>query len=614
MKTRLFLPVLMLEIIVSSSQYCHAADTISVAAFGLKPDSRENAVLYVQKALDSCRSGHNVVLVFPKGRYDFWPQHCIERFYPESNTTNRGLKRLAILIEGQEGLTVEGSGSEFVFHDRMQPFTIDHSDRIAIRNLSIDWDIPLTAQAEVMKTGDGFIDLRINAYESPYIIENGRLVFIGEGWKSEMGGVMEFERETRRVAYRTGDQGSIRYSGNYRAEGLDKGIVRLHAAYQRQPAEGNLLVVRHSERDHAGIFITDSENVLAEDVEMYHCCGLGILSQYSGNLCFRRVNCVPNPKKYRILAGHDDGFHYSNCRGLIEVDDCTFHALMDDPINVHGTSIRVMERIGNNALRCKFMHAQSAGMVWARAGETVGFIRGETMETIARGKVKSYTQVGDDLFDIVFEEPTPKTITFKDALENLDWTPEVHIHDSRFLSCRARGLLLSSPAKTVVENNIFESSGSAILIAGDANYWFESGAVNDVLIQGNVFRSPCLTSMYQFCEAVISICPEIPKPVNTALFHRNIRIVGNEFQMFDYPALYAFSVDGLTFADNRLIRSYDFEPFHSRKDGLTFKNCRKITISGNYEEGGILGTTIKLIDTPAKECRTDAKSPFKQIR
>jgi hypothetical protein len=609
MKKYLFL--LVLTVLLRSSLFCFAADTVSIAAFGLKPDTRENAVPYVQKALDSCRSLHDAVLVFPKGRYDFWPQHCIERFYPESNTTNLGLKRLAILVEGQQGLTVEGCNSDFVFHDRMQPFTIDHSARIAVRNLTIDWDIPLTAQAEVVKTGEGFVDLRINAYESPYIIEDGRLVFVGEGWKSAMWGVMEFDRESRRVTYRTGDQGSMRYSGDYKAEELEKGLVRLHASYQRQPAEGNLLVVRHSERDHAGIFITDSEDILAEGIELYHCCGLGILSQYSGNLCFRRVNCVPNPKKNRILAGHDDGFHYSNCRGLIEVDDCTFHALMDDPINVHGTSIRVMERIGDCTLRCRFMHSQSTGMVWARAGETVGFIRGETMETVARGRVKSYTRVGADLFDVVFEEPTPKDITSKDALENLDWTPEVHIHDSRFLSCRARGLLLSSPGKTVVENNVFESSGSAILIAGDANFWFESGAVNDVLIRGNEFRSPCLTSMYQFCEAVVSICPEIPKPVNTAFFHRNIRIVDNEFQMFDYPALYAFSVDGLTFADNRLVRSRDFEPFHSRKDGLTFKNCRNITISGNRDEGGILGATVKLIDTPAKECHNDTKSVFK---
>lgn len=75
----------------------------------------------------------------------------------------------------------------------------------------------------------------------------------------------------------------------------------------------------------------------------------------------------------------------------------------------------------------------------------------------------------------------------------------------------------------MIENNVFESSGSAILIAGDANYWYESGAVKDVLIKGNDFRYPCMSSMYQFCEAIISIEPEIPSPIRSI---RSIAISG----------------------------------------------------------------------------------------
>ena len=56
-----------------------------------------------------------------------------------------------------------------------------------------------------------------------------------------------------------------------------------------------------------------------------------------------------------------------------------------------------------------------------------------------------------------------------DALENLTWSPDVEIKNTFFGSCRARGLLVTTPGKVVIENNIFESSGSAILIAGDAN-------------------------------------------------------------------------------------------------------------------------------------------------
>jgi len=593
---------------VAAEKICYIGD------YGLTPDTRENATPYVRKALEACKGEKDVVIVFPKGRYDFWPQHCVERCYYESNTTDVNPKRLAMLISNAEGLTLDGGGSEFVFHDRMQPFTVDSSASVILRNFSINWDVPLTAQAEVGETKDDYIDLIINAYESPYIIEGGKLVFVGEGWKSAWHGTMEFEKQSRIVTPQTGDPGCLRYKGAYRAEELKKGLVRVHAAFQRKPKSGNMLVLRHSERDHSGIYIADSRDVTVENVDIFHCCGLGILAQFSENLNYTNVRCVPDEKRGRILAGHDDGFHYSNCKGDLVVRNCTFHALMDDPINVHGTSVRIIERLSDKTLKCKYMHEQSVGMVWARKGEQTGFIENETMETVATGIVTDYKSIDNELFEISFEQPVPKAIEAGDALENLTWTSNVLITDSKFLSCRARGILLSTPGKIVVTNNIFESSGAAILIAGDANYWYETGGVKDVLIKGNTFNSPCMTSMYQFCEAVISICPEIPKPVNTALFHRNIRIVGNEFQMFDYPALYAFSVDGLTFADNRLIRSYDFEPFHSRKDGLTFKNCRKITISGNYEEGGILGTTIKLIDTPAKECRTDAKSPFKQIR
>ena len=57
----------------------------------------------------------------------------------------------------------------------MQPFTVDRSERVTIRNMTIDWDIPLTAQAEVIDIEDNFILFKINQYESPYVIEHDQL-------------------------------------------------------------------------------------------------------------------------------------------------------------------------------------------------------------------------------------------------------------------------------------------------------------------------------------------------------------------------------------------------------------------------------------------------------
>ena len=188
-----------------------------------------------------------------------------------------------------------------------------------------------------------------------------------------------------------------------------------------------------------------------------------------------------------------------------------------------------------------------------------------------------------------------------DALENLTWSPDVTIRDNAFESNRARGVLVSTPGRVLIERNRFDSSGSAILIAGDANYWYESGAVRDVTIRGNVFGPACLSSPYQFGEGIVSILPEIPRPDPAYPFHRNIRIEGNEFHPADYPVLYAKSVDGLSFSDNRLIRSRVREPVHARKATLTFESCRRIRVEGNRFEGDVLGRNIVLKDTADTE-------------
>ncbi|MFO7617221.1 MAG: right-handed parallel beta-helix repeat-containing protein [Bacteroidales bacterium] len=571
-------------------------DTLRMSDFGLAPDSRVNAVPYVQKALAACKANPDAVLLFEQGRYDFWPHHCQERVYYESNTTDNNPRRCAILIEEMMGLTIDCGGADFVFHDRMQPFTVDRSERITIKNVSIDWDIPLTAQSEILEVTPEWIDIRIDRCESPYVLEGGKIIFVGEGWKSPWRSAMEFDRETRAVAYKTGDWGCLGAGWrDYRAGELEPGVLRLHYPFKRLPRKGNLLVMRHSERDHSGVFITESRNVTLIDLRMYHNCGLGILSQYSEDLTFTRVDNVPNPAKDRILAGHDDGFQVSNCRGQVTIEECRFHALMDDPVNVHGTSVRIIEKRDDRTLLCRFIHDQSIGMPWARPGESVGFIDGPTLATVAEGRVESFNPLDTVNFVITFVAPVPARIKAGDALENLTWTPDVLITGSLFESCRARGVLITTPGRVVIENNRFESSGSAILISGDANQWYESGGVKDILIRNNHFTDLCLTSMYQFCEAVISIYPVIPQVDPTVpAFHRNIRIEENRFDLYDYPVLFARSVDGLTFTGNTLNRSNRFEPWHPRKVSVTLEACKNVLIENNRIDPELLGRTVKL--------------------
>ena len=589
-----------------------ANQIISVADFGLKPDSRVNSVPYVRKALEACRKQRGSTLFFPKGRYDFWPQYTVEREYFESNTTDNNPKTLAVLLDSLHNFTLDGNGSSFVMHGRMQPITLDHCSDINLKGFTIDWDIPLTSQAKVLKITPDYFEIEINTHESPYIIENNNLVFVGEGWKSKFWSIMEFTSDTHMVAPNTGDRIGWR---NYHAEEVSPGIVRLSdpsvAAFYAK--EVNWLVLRHNERDHAGIYLYHSQRINLEQIDAYHSCGLGILSQYSQDLSFNKVRVVPNASKKRILSGHDDGFHFMGCSGFIRIEECEWAGLMDDPVNIHGTCVRIVDILSPTRIKCKFMHEQSQGMEWGRKNEKVGFIENQSMRTLGTGTMTSFEPLNKSEFIVEFQAPVPNSLKVGAALENLSCTADVEIRNSFFGSCRARGLLVSTPGKVIIENNIFESSGSAILIAGDANQWYESGAVKDVLIRNNTFRYPCMSSVYQFCEAVISIFPEIPKPDIRYPFHSNSRIENNKFYLFDYPILYAKSVDGLSFVNNTLIRDTTYQPFHYRKDGITLDACRKVIISGNRAEGEVLGKTIRLRDMKPGDLKL-RKESFFQLR
>ena len=170
MRTFLSLKTCLLSALLLCVNSIAASKIISVSDFGLKPDSRINAVPFIQKAIDACKQYPGSTLVFPKGRYDFWAQHAIEKDYHETNTYDVNPKILAVLLEQINDLTIDGNGSEFIMHGRMQPFTLDHCRNITLKNFSVDWEIPLTAQGIVTQSTSGYLEIELDSHQYPYII------------------------------------------------------------------------------------------------------------------------------------------------------------------------------------------------------------------------------------------------------------------------------------------------------------------------------------------------------------------------------------------------------------------------------------------------------------
>lgn len=604
--------------LVSGAGFVAPVDTtyIFLKEYGLHKTKNKNSIKYINKVLDDgiLKQDKPKVLVFSPGEYHFYPDGAKTKVYYESNTTDVNPKVCAFLFENIKNLTVEGRGSTLIFHEQMQPFTFDNCNNIVLKNLNIDWENPLIAQAEVLKVNDHYIDLAIDSRETPYRIIDDKLWFdINSQQQNPWRSAMEFDRDGRYVVPQTGDNGCLGEGWQeYRAVTTMPGIVRLYHRFTRQPEEGNFLVLRHATRAHAGIFITDSKNITVKNLNLYHATGLGILAQFSENLTFDAYRAIPNLQRNHYFGGGDDGIQVSNCKGQVTIKNCEFAGLMDDPVNIHGTSVQVQEIISPHKIKCKFMHHQSVGMNWGHPGDKISFIENKRMNSIGTGEVKEFQAIDKQHFILTLTSPLPMLFEVGDAVENLSFSPDVWVKNSHFGSCRARGLLVSTPGKVLIENNVFESSGSAILIAGDANGWFESGAVKDVLIQNNTFNDLCNTSSYQFCEAIISIFPIIPQlDENTPAFHRNIRIVGNQFHPFDYPVLFARSVDGLLFSENTLTRSYNFDAYHPRHYTFSFEFCKNVHVKQNLFSEDILGKNILLRKTPENQLKIGNPSLFR---
>lgn len=207
----------------------------------------------------------------------------------------------------------------------------------------------------------------------------------------------------------------------------------------------------------------------------------------------------------------------------------------------------------------------------------------KNFQITAISAVDKPTVKGAKIYQISFSEKIPQEINENNySIENITYTPEVIFRNNTIRNNRARGSLFSTPRKVLCENNVFDHThGAAILLAGDSNGWYETGQCKDVMIRNNRFIN-ALTANYQFTNAIISIYPEIPHlKTQKRFFHKNIVIENNVFETFDKPILYAKSVDGILFKNNKISYNSEFAPFHWNKYMFWFEKVDNVIIEAN---------------------------------
>lgn len=582
-----------------------AQPVINITDYGIQPNSFEDAVPAVKKAIAACKNGEPVTLVFPKGRYDFWWHQAEERNYFISNTSTEEecpskLKKTGLLFENKSNITIEGNGSRFVFHGKMITFAFDHCDNMLLKNVSMDFERPSMSEISLVSVSDSQVIADIHP-DSRYNIINNKLVFYGEGWTMKHYHAILVKPQQGTLFYRSWDP-FLKST----ATAITPQRVVFKGDFSREKLEaGDVLSIRDPIRDHVGAFINRSKNVSLKNVTMHYMHGLGIVSQFSENLHYDSV--FAKPSNGREIATFADAMHFSGCRGNILIENCGFKGLHDDPVNVHGTHLQVTQIERPNKLTVKFMHGQTYGFDAFFAGDSVGFVRSASLQTLTTGVIKSAKLISEREMQLELVNTLPANLKKGDALENITWTPALTIRNCRFEGTNTRGLLVTTRRKVLIENNIFFRTGMhAILIANDASGWYESGPVYDVTIRNNVFQECAYNSGE--VNAVINIEPENHTLVKNYYVHRNIRIENNVFSIFNQPVLAAKSVDNLVYQHN-VVEKTAFMSDAQEKSKPTFvlTACRNTIINQN-QFSGLSNPVIKLSKMNKKDISTSIKN------
>lgn len=577
---------------------CTTGNTYNLSAYGLSPDNAQNSSSLMAKALQeiapSTAKSDSTLIILPKGRYDFYPEGASEREYYISNHDQDNPKLVGLAFENMKNVVFDGQGSELVFHGRMLPISLLNSENCTLKNFHIDFENPHISQVKVLEndTVCGSITYEVAPWVE-YEVRDSAFVVKGEGWEHTPSWGIAFEEKTKRLVYTTSDI-AVGTSG---VTEVSPRVIRCDQWKNSKLTPGTVVVMRSYGRPTPGVFLSSSTNTVLENIQVHYAEGMGLLAQMSENITLDGFSvCLRGDDDPRYFTAQADATHFSGCRGMIRSVGGLYEGMMDDAINVHGTYLKVQKRIDDKTLIGEYMHGQAYGFVWGYPGDVVQYVNSNTMELIGSENriatieaVDKPTPHGAKQFKISFEDALDPAISEASVcgIENLTWTPEVYFADNTIRNNRARGSLFSTPRPTVVERNLFDhTSGTAILLCGDCNGWFETGACRDVVIRDNKFVN-ALTNMFQFTNAVISIYPEIPDLQNQQkYFHSNIVIENNTFDTFDAPILYAKSVDGLIFRNNTIKQNHDYPAFHWNTHRFFFQRVKNAQLENNDFDGG----------------------------
>ncbi len=487
------------------------------------------------------------------------------------SNNDHGAKPILIDLEGARDFVLEGNGATLHCAGAVLPIRIGNSQRVTIRNITLDWIRPYFTQAEVLDSSPGKLDFHFDPSVYPLAMQNDKLVALDshDDRTRRLWNLLPFDAARREVS---SPRENWHLSNAHRATRLKQDQFRLEAAFPEAYAPGTPIVLMHGDRVAPGIWIEDTQDVVLENVTIHHAPGMGVIAQRSRDLTIDRLRIVPSGS--RLFSTWVDAIHMSDCEGNLQIRNCDLRGQFDDAINLHARFTRIGVRTGRCSAYVHTVHPQHAGPTPATPGAGWAFYRRSSLEQISITQVVSVRQMDPTTAEITWADPLPDS---HEELAGARYHPDstVDIQGCRFGANRGRGVLINLEHKVSIHHNYFHVSGRGVESIPDANYWWEGSPVRDLAIHHNIFEDcgfgPC-------GDDQIYLGPELPdgadphgQPLRateqpatpcTKPVLQNVRIENNLFIRHRGRLLHAHGVEGLVFRNNEVQTSTRYPVSH----------------------------------------------------
>jgi len=518
-----------------------ALPVISVADFGALPNGSD-AGPGVKAAIARLPKRGGAVLHFPKGTYQF------------AQTSGA-----ALLLAGFEGVTVDGSGSEFVFQGLTVPFLVRDSRTTTLRGFSIDWGRPPYSQGEIIGVDPGRRTIDV-AVDSRFPVDGSE----------KIAAISVFEPNTG-LAKRGGadifDPTAVSSVELVRSQTL-----RLNLARQLPLSAGDVLVLRHTGYVAHALNFDNCVGLRIADLQIFAAPGMGAVGHYCKDVSFQHVNVLPRPGSGRMISTSADGIHFGACAGILTVDSCLVSGTGDDCINVNTGYVRLAQRLDNRTVTVAQRGLFSPAFP-PRSGNLYTISDGDTFEPITTAVIGG-GEISGSLETLHFLSDLPPQVRPGAILADNTQHPKLTVSNCKFPGNRARGVLGHSDV--TIENCDFANQTMAAMLFVHGGYWMEGPAIDRVRIHNNRIsgaqRRGLPSSAAIDIDASVRLTNE-GSDRNLGISSHDIEISGNTIHDPGGTAILANSAGNLSITNNKLE--------NTGPDAIILGKVRNVTIAEN---------------------------------